>query len=267
MSIRQLLVPLVCLAASLKMQLSVGLNIRLDQSHRSMCFSGSRKFESNRTRRCTRLFSLESDNGDRDETKNNDDETKSNQKVTTPASLDSPLLVDPGLWISDFLALILASQLIGLLNVVNNPEFIRNGGWFQPIPAVPSTLDELVLRISSFSIMWAIASATVISFASTTSTIGESNTSIAKETGSDRSDTNVILKRNIQNLVIFFALQIIANWIGFELGFGNDHVNNDGFLIGEKSVIPWLDVLRNCYFVGLSTSGLRFLYGRYFLLS
>jgi hypothetical protein len=178
--------------------------------------------------------------------------------------------MDPGLWTSDFLAILLASQLIGLLDVVNSAEFIQNGGWFQPIPAVPSTLDDLVRRISSFAVLWAIASASVISFAKkTTTTTNPSSKNVASTTvvqqqtnRSDGSDTSEILKRNIQTLVVFGVLQIVGN--GIILGMDN---SNDGLVADGNAALSWLNVLRNCYYVGLSTSGLRFLYGRYFLLS
>ena len=85
--------------------------------------------------------------------------TKKNEDDSSSTRIrPQPPLNDPKLCVSDFLALLLASQLIGLLEVVNDPEFIRNGGWFQSIPAVPSTLDELVQRISTFAILWAAAS-------------------------------------------------------------------------------------------------------------
>ena len=213
------------------------------------------------------------DEGDNDEM-NNDNTDNTNKKSIAASSLapDVSLLMDSGLWISDFLAVILASQLIGLLDVVNNPEFTQNGGWLQPIPAVPSTLDDLVQRISSFAIMWAISSASVILFVktttttttTTTSTISDSSTN-EKQNNSDRNDTAIILKRNIQTLVLFGILQIVLSGIIF--GFhANDPDTNYGFMVDGKPVIEWLDILRNCYYVGLATSALRYLYGRCFLL-
>ena len=186
---------------------------------------------------------------------NDDNDGESNRNTdnkkliaTTPVSPEVSLLLDPGLWASDFLALILASQLIGLLNVLNNPEFIANGGWFQPIPAVPSTLDDLVQRISVFGVTWAIASASVIFFA---------NTKALSKSTSEDSDTSIILKKNLLTLAVFGVLLLMGNGILSGLGDANGNVDGN----------PWLEVLRNCYYVGLSTSGLRFLYGRYFLLS
>ncbi len=178
------------------------------------------------------------------------DENSYNNKRDKELSPNVQVLLDPGLWASDFLALILASQLIGLLNILNSPEFVANGGWFQPIPAVPSTLGELVQRISTFGIAWAIASASVVSVANATT----STDTLQKPL--EECETTIILKRNVPTLAVFGLLLFLGNGIAF--GF----TNTDG-----NQVIPWLDALRNCYYVGLSTSGLRFLYGRYFLLS
>jgi hypothetical protein len=190
----------------------------------------------------------------------NNNAPKSNSTATTPLSPDASLLLDPGLWVADLLAVILASQLIGLLDIVNSAEWIQKGGWFQPL-AMPSTLDDLVERISFFAITWSIASASVFSFANTSSTIVNK-----KNSSSDRNDTSVILKRNVQTLAVFGVLQIVGNGIVFGIS-GALANNNDVLLMDGTSAIPWLDVVRNCYYVGLSTSGLRFLYGRYFLLS
>lgn len=177
---------------------------------------------------------------------NDDSDDDKKPTATTTMSPEVSLLLDPGLWASDFLALILASQLIGLLNVLNSPEFIYNGGWLQPIPAVPSTLDDLVQRISVFGVTWAMASASVIFFA---------KTKALSKSSSEESDTSIILKKNVQTLAVFGVLLLVGNGIVF--GLGNAIIDGS----------PWLEVLRNCYYVGLSTSGLRFLYGRYFLLS
>jgi len=181
---------------------------------------------------------------------------------------DNEIFMDPGLWISDFFALIIASQLIGLLDVVNNPEFIENGGWFQPIPAVPSTLDDLIQRISSFGILWAISSACVILLAKTTATIisdAAPTTQSKQNTSTSSSDQNEIselmLERNIQNLALFGVFQILLN--GIIYGFDNDAAADN---LTSQNGVMWLDVLRNCYYVGLFTSSSRYIYGRYFLL-
>jgi hypothetical protein len=229
---------------------------------------------------------------------NNDGDNNSNDNPTTTilsssssllTSSDVSLLKDPGLWISDFMALILASQLIGLLGVINSPEFIQNGGWFQPISAIPSTLDDLVQRISTFGIVWGIAFSSTIFLVSvvntkqlSTSTSTTASVAAAMKINklypnkekqnitssyrdSDRNNTTILLQRNIQTLIIFGIFRIMLGVIFSELH--NDHNHNDVITIigsGQTS-IEWLDILRDCYYIGLFTSTLRYLYSRLFL--
>ena len=243
----------LCVVAVTKIQPSTCLSLRNRHSRPSTRYTGSRIQQWDDIRRRTRLQSRKYNDGDNESSRINGDDNKPTT-TTTPLSPEASLLLDPGLWISDFLSLILASQLIGLLNILNSPEFIANGGWFQPIPAVPSTLDELVQRISMFGVAWAMASASVFFVARTTST------EALEQSSSEESDTSIILKKNVQTLAVFGVLLLIGNGIVFGLGDSNGNI--DG-----QSGIHLLDALRNCYYVGLSTSGLRFLYGRYFLLS
>ena len=165
-------------------------------------------------------------------------------------TISSFLLPDRGVYVADGLALVLASQLIGLLNIINNPEWIRKGGWFQPI-GVPKTLDELVIRISFFAVVWAISSVLVVV---TTTTVSTNTNDPNKNDDTSSTTTTTLLKNNLQTLVVFGLLQL--------LGYGTV-----GSLTTTDSGIPWLEILRNSYYVGLSTLGLRFLYGQYFLWS
>ncbi|MGK3739892.1 MAG: hypothetical protein ACI8RD_003861 [Bacillariaceae sp.] len=240
------------------------------------------------------------DNNNIDDKKEGDDDNNidnnNNENPTTTIlssssllpSSDVSLLIDPGLWITDFMALILASQLIGLLGVINNPEFIQNGGWFQPIPAIPSTLDDLVQRISTFAILWGIAFSSTIFLVSVNTKQPSTSTTAAAEAeaavkiknlypseekrnttsgyrNSDRNNTTILLQRNIQTLILFGIFRIISGII--LSGLHNDHNNDDVITIissGQTS-IEWLDILRDCYYIGLFTSALRYLYCRIFL--
>jgi hypothetical protein len=223
---------------------------------------------------------------------NNNNNNNNNDNPTTTilssssllSSSDVSLLIDPGLWISDFMALILASQLIGLLGVTNDPEFIQNGGWFQPIPAIPSTLDDLVQRISTFAILWGIAFSSTIFLVSVNTKQPSTSTTAAaavklnnlypneekqnKKSGyrdSDRNNTTILLQRNIQTLILFGIFRIISDIV--LSGLHNDHNNNDSITIMSSGQTPieWLDILRDCYYIGLFTSALRYLYSRLFL--
>ena len=68
----------------------------------------------------------------------------------------------PGLIVGDLLSIAIACQLLGLVDVLSDSEFWKNGGWFQPvnIASSTSTLPALIQRFSISSISW-IAAATV----------------------------------------------------------------------------------------------------------
>lgn len=67
-------------------------------------------------------------------------------------NIDEPILVGV-----DVLAIFLSCQLMGLLDVLNDPSFWSNGGLLQPIPMIPATLDTLVQRTSAMSVSWIAA--------------------------------------------------------------------------------------------------------------
>lgn len=49
---------------------------------------------------------------------------------------------------ADIFGVAMACQLLGLADVLNDTSFWLNGGWIQPIPAIPPSLSILVQRIS-----------------------------------------------------------------------------------------------------------------------
>ena len=57
----------------------------------------------------------------------------------------------------DVLSIFVAAQLLGLSDVLIDPSFWSNGGFFQPIPAVPSTLPTLVGRVCTLSLSWILS--------------------------------------------------------------------------------------------------------------
>jgi hypothetical protein len=139
---------------------------------------------------------------------------------------------DLGLLVGDIVAIVLASQLMGLLDVFNDPEFVRNGGWFQPIPAVPSTLGVLIERISTLSLVWIL------------SALSEENS--FSYTAVESEKTSILMALSI--VVNFIALRLLLGWT---LAFATNADFNFGIL------------LRDCYFVALLLPGFRFLYSQY----
>lgn len=57
----------------------------------------------------------------------------------------------------DVLSIFISAQLLGLSDVLIDPSFWSNGGFFQPIPAVPSTLPTLVGRVCILSLSWILS--------------------------------------------------------------------------------------------------------------
>eukprot|EP00537_Pseudo-nitzschia_pungens_P012557 CAMPEP_0172387238 /NCGR_PEP_ID=MMETSP1061-20121228/4576_1 /TAXON_ID=37318 /ORGANISM="Pseudo-nitzschia pungens, Strain cf. pungens" /LENGTH=249 /DNA_ID=CAMNT_0013116817 /DNA_START=197 /DNA_END=943 /DNA_ORIENTATION=- len=173
---------------------------------------------------------------------NNDENTDDSRRPDeSNTETEKALLSDPGLWAADFLALMLAAQLIGLSKIVNNPEFVRNGGWFQPIPAVPSTLGDLVERISSFGVSWGIACVVVAA------TVGKNQSTADANQDAESPGVRVLIGRNLPTLAVFAVLQVLGTLalVGLENGNGNG-----SGISGDPSGSLLLDVLRNCYYVG-----------------
>mmetsp|Transcript_3896 Transcript_3896/g.8945 ORF Transcript_3896/g.8945 Transcript_3896/m.8945 type:complete len:259 (-) Transcript_3896:1230-2006(-) len=147
---------------------------------------------------------------------------------------------DYGLVIGDLLSIILASQLMGLLDVLNNPEFGRQGGWLQPIPAVPSTLGTLVERISTLCLVWLIAA------------FSEEESYTFTATESEKSSILIALTVAVNFVALRCILAVVLGAIS-----GNNFDGN----IFENAQLGL--VLRDCYFVVLALPTFRFLYTKY----
>lgn len=79
-------------------------------------------------------------------------------------SISSSFFVeDTSLLLFDLFSILLSSELIGLIDVLNDPNFFQSGGFSQSIfasfgPDAPSTLGILVQRVSILSISWVLSS-------------------------------------------------------------------------------------------------------------
>lgn len=147
---------------------------------------------------------------------------------------------DYGLIVGDIFAVIIASQLMGLLDVLNDPEFSRQGGWLQPIPAVPSTLGTLVERISTLSLLWLAAA------------FSEEESYSFTAIEDEKSSILVALTIAVNFVALRCILEVI---LGFATGS-----NFDGDIL-ENARLGL--ALRDCYFVVLGLPAFRFLYTKY----
>jgi hypothetical protein len=171
---------------------------------------------------------------EREKGKHDDDDDNDEQTTTI-------MLVDLGLLATDFIAIILASQLIGLLDIINDPEFIRDGGWLQPIPTVPSTLGNLVRRSVTLCVLWIIATVTRNGLSQTTESICETTT-----------QSSFWTKQEWMLLAIFCVLRVAV------LGVGTSFEKSELYDLIMES-------FRECYILGLFTFALRFLYNQYYI--
>jgi len=151
----------------------------------------------------------------------------SNNTTNVPSETSSLLIQDPRLLAGDVVSIALASQLLGLVDVLNDPTFWQQGGWLQPISTTESTLPILVQRDSILSICWLIAA------------LGWKGYN--DDNGSD-------LQRTVQIAAGFCVLRVA---LGFAVS-----------LLGHADFVLW-DIVRQCYFTIILVGTFRFLYSQY----
>ncbi|KAL3945562.1 MAG: hypothetical protein SGBAC_000386 [Bacillariaceae sp.] len=131
---------------------------------------------------------------------------------------------------------------MGLLDVLNDPEFVRQGGWLQPIAAVPSTLGTLVEHISTLCVVWLIAAFSE----------EESYTFTAIE----NEKSSILIALTIALNFVFLRCILAGVLAGFGGGgFDDSIVRNTQLGL----------VLRDCYFVLLGLPTSRFIYTKYWV--
>lgn len=143
------------------------------------------------------------------------------------------LIQDSFLLVGDIVSIALASQLLGLVDVLNDASFWERGGWFQPISPTESTstLPTLVQRDSMLTICWLLSALGCDSY---------------KFDDSDNNDT--ILSTTVRIAVGFCALRLA-------LGFAMSLASHDDFDAWES--------IRQCYFTIILVGSFRFLYLQY----
>ena len=125
----------------------------------------------------------------------------------------------------DILALLVAFELEGLVDALNAPEFLANGGWLQaPPPMADSTLPTLVQRLSVNGVLW-------ILMACVTGAVNlqqqHDSKRIDGSTDSPRKMKNDRTRQSIMSFVGFLVLRLLlgftttGNWNGpfFEIYF------------------------------------------------
>ena len=153
--------------------------------------------------------------------KNEDaDEESKNTNVDS----DVPSM-NPRLLLTDLLAVAIACQLMGLIDVLNDPVFWTNGGWLQPI-LVPESLPTLVQRFS-------INSCVLICVA-------------------------VVFPTSLSNSFRTTLLQSLSMFSIVRIGLGLILLASHADTTGPDALNVIVESIRECYFVSVATTTGRF---------
>ena len=148
---------------------------------------------------------------------------------------------DPTILFVDIITVAIACQLLGLLDVVNDPAFWKNGGWLQPIPAAPSTLPILVQRFSINGILYV---GTALFLGSLV------NDAVAAP--------KTVLWAALRTSSVFSLVRLI---VGVTLAAT---ISSEGDFSATQQLDVVLELLRECYFVALATTAGRYVIYRLF---
>lgn len=152
------------------------------------------------------------------------------KNITDTSPKESSMLVqDSSLVAVDVVSIAMASQLLGLADTLNDPKFWQQGGWFQPMSAMESTLPTLVQRESILTICWLLSALAWKGYN-------------ANETETHQS--------SIASIAVTFCGLRVA--LGLAMSVLGGHVDFD----------VW-DSIRQCYFAIVLVGSLRFLYSQY----
>lgn len=165
----------------------------------------------------------------------------------------SPLLpINSNLLIADLVGLLLAAQLMGLLDVLNDSKFWQTGGWLQPVTLESSTssLSTLTQRFATTACLYVAGAFGFGAFSIMTPK--------RKNNDERASAVNMALQSALQGTAGFFILRVVLA-IGIIVGQEQQP---------QQPELALQDVLRDTYFVALATASTRYfvysLYNRYF---
>ena len=160
--------------------------------------------------------------------------TKPNQEDSTTEKKDLFIIEEPRLLVGDIVSMLLTCQLLGLVDVLNTPEFWMNGGFVQPVDLSPnglSTLSTLVRRDSMMSISWILSA--IKNNAYFLGTVVDDITAIK---------CSLTIFTDYCSLLIIFALSIA---------------------FATNAPVDAVEILRQSYFTLLILCTFRVIYGRF----
>jgi hypothetical protein len=155
-------------------------------------------------------------------------------------------LVDSTLIYTDIFAIVIACQLMGLIDVLNNPIFWENGGWIQPILLADSTstLPIFLQRVAVNSVSYICSTFCFVA--------GAYQVDCALQ-------TPLSISRITKSSMVVFTIVRLGIWIGIVLITQQSSMeyNDDIF---EKVVSQrdgFSELLRECYFIATTTTAGR----------
>ena len=159
--------------------------------------------------------------------------------------------------VSDLLAILIASELIGVLHDVTSPTF---AGWFAPVTNVPGTITDLFAHFSFFAVLWFVG----IFISDTLTTILTTNKVLKNDTkqssyegvGGHQSRNKLILD-GLQTGIIFTVERTLFEVLFQQQGINFNDLNNNS-IMGSSC--------RDGYIITLVVITFRYLYKQYFSL-
>ena len=167
-------------------------------------------------------------------------------------------LVDTGLLFADIMAVAIACQFMGLMDVLGDSDFWKNGGWFQPIQLLytstttssPSTLPVLVQRFSLNTILWVAASWCLGGYNA------DSSSSSSAPTTTTTTQQDTLLLSALQRSAVYSVLRTVMGvamslWLVSSSSSDNHHPT-------LASLEDMIQILRECYTVSLTAIAARY---------
>ena len=210
------------------------------------------------TRRGARKKSALFKNPDPNENDNNNKRSKNKShpiKNKSASLFQLDLDVDPFLLVPDLLGVAVACELLGLLDAIQEPSFLENGGLLQSIGGIPTTLPLLVSRFSTNSVFWIISCFGISTINnSMISNDGKNNTKDTSDVmASGQSAVAYALRIGAVFCIlrILLTLAVVATAVATASATGWDSSNT-------ATVDALLAILRECYVVVLVTATTRY---------
>lgn len=163
-----------------------------------------------------------------------EEDDKLGRKILGGIQIPSPYTL-----LIDSLAVLLAVELVGVVQEVNDVDFARNGGWFQPLP----TIEEQSMSISHLVQAW------ILNMALWATSLTVVPAAIGQEQWHQR-DANPWTTRFVPTFLAFLILRLLYAASTFVGGGG-----------GGGDSVSWEAALLDAYIVGLLLATARHILG------